>query len=109
MGVPRVNGAVAVSRAFGNIRHRVIIPEPDLLEIDLTGDEEFIIVACDGLWDVMTSKEVRTFVKKYMNKNGKRTKGISTALVDEALRRGSTDNVSVVFVEFKDWKAPKRQ
>ena len=107
-GIPRVNGAVAVSRAFGNIRHRVILPEPDITEMELTGDEEFLVVACDGLWDVMTSVEVRKFVKKFMSKHGKRTTGISEALVDEALRKGSTDNVSVVFVEFGWWKAVKR-
>ena len=106
--MPRVNGAVAVSRAFGNLRHRVIIPEPDITEIELTGDEEFLVVACDGLWDVMTSEDVRAFVKKFMTKNGKRTAGMSEALVDEALRKNSTDNVSVVFIEFNWWKEPKR-
>jgi len=108
MGVARVNGAVAVSRAFGNIRHRVIIPEPDVKELHLKGHEEFIVLACDGLWDVMTPSEVGKFVRRYMGENGRRTQGVSMALVDEALRRGSTDNVSVIFVEFKDWKGPKR-
>lgn len=108
-GVMRVNGVVAVTRSFGNIRHRVIIPEADISTFDLTGDEEYIVLACDGLWDVMDTVSVRRFVNNYMSRSGKRTKGISEALVDEALRLGSTDNVSVIFIEFFWWKTPKRQ
>ena len=105
----RVNGIVAVSRAFGNFRHKVIIPEADVKVFDLTGDEEYIVLACDGLWDVFTPAQVRKFVKKFMSKNGKHTKGMSEALVVEALRLGSTDNVSVVFIEFFGWKGVKRE
>jgi serine/threonine protein phosphatase PrpC len=106
-GVLRVNSAVAVSRAFGNIRHKVIIPEADVRVRELTGQEAFLVLACDGLWDVMTPQEVRQFVGIYFTRNGRRLKGISEALVDEALRRGSTDNVSVVFVQFNGWNMPK--
>ena len=35
-----------------------VIGEPDVSEYDLTGDEDFIVVACDGVWDVMNQKEV---------------------------------------------------
>ena len=107
-GIMRVNGSVAVSRAFGDVRHKVIIPEPDIVEHELYGDEEFIVLACDGLWDVMNPQQVRKFVNRYMSKNRNRTKGISEALVEESLRLGSTDNVSVVFIEFNSWKKPKR-
>jgi serine/threonine protein phosphatase PrpC len=86
----------------------VIIPEPDIVEHELYGDEEFIVLACDGLWDVMNPQQVRKFVNRYMSKNRNRTKGISEALVEESLRLGSTDNVSVVFIEFNSWKKPKR-
>lgn len=107
-GILRVNGIVAVTRAFGNIRHKVITPDADILEVDMRGDEQYVVLACDGLWDVMTPDAVRKFVKKYMKKHGNRTKGISEALVDESLKLGSTDNVSVVFIEFYQWKEPKR-
>ena len=36
-----------------------VIAEPDLREEILHDDDEFVIVACDGLWDVMSSKKVR--------------------------------------------------
>lgn len=104
----RVNGIVAVSRAFGNFRHKVIIPEADFKEFTLQGDEEYIVLACDGLWDVMDNDSLRKFINKYLAKNGRKTQGLSEALVNEALRLGSTDNVSVIFIEFNQWKEPKR-
>lgn len=107
-GVMRVNGVVAVSRAFGNLRHRVIIPEADVREFTLTGDEEYIVLACDGLWDVMTPSQVRRFVRKTLKKNKNSTKGMAEALVDESLRLGSTDNVSVIFIQFDWWQNPKK-
>lgn len=99
-GVARVNGIVAVSRAFGNLRLECIVPEPDIKEIDLDGSEDFIVLGCDGLWDVMDAAGTRMFAESFLKKNGGNTKGISEAFVDEALRLGSTDNVSVIFISF---------
>jgi protein phosphatase 1L len=50
MGVPRVNGILAVARAFGNynIRH-VIKADPDIFQREITSDDDFLILASDGL------------------------------------------------------------
>eukprot|EP00804_Cyclotella_cryptica_P003889 CCRYP_015747-RA/>CCRYP_015747-RA protein AED:0.30 eAED:0.30 QI:0/-1/0/1/-1/1/1/0/362 len=63
-------------------------------------DGEFLVVACDGLWDVMEDQEVVDLVRKFV---GNSTSGISQKqekaaqfLIDEALRRGSTDNITVI-------------
>lgn len=36
---------------------------PDVIVKDLTPDHEFIVLACDGIWDVMTNDEVVDFVR----------------------------------------------
>jgi serine/threonine protein phosphatase PrpC len=52
MGVPRVNRVLAVSRAFGNRTLRTVIrPDADIIQSDLA-NEDFLVVASDGLWDV---------------------------------------------------------
>ena len=58
---------------------------------------EFIIVACDGLWDVMEDDEAVEAVRAHVAKNGiaSRTE-VASILVNEALERGSTDNITVV-------------
>ena len=57
-------GDLAVARAFGDYDFKpeeqcVITADPDIfsMQLDCVADE-FIIVACDGLWDVMSSAEV---------------------------------------------------
>ena len=53
-----------------------------------------LILACDGLWDVFEDEEALSFCKGYVEQ---RT-NVAEALCEEAIRRGSTDNVSVVVV-----------
>ena len=81
--------------------------------------DEFILLASDGLWDVMSSQEVVQYVHKRLHaapKDGAaitcdedmaslkylRRKNMSRFIANEALRRGSGDNISVVIVWLKD-------
>lgn len=71
--VNRVNGNLALSRAFGdfvfkknplkNAKEQVVTVYPDVTVHDVTPDWEFVVLACDGIWDVMTSAEVVQFVR----------------------------------------------
>ena len=36
---------------------------PDVIEKPLTPDHEFMVLACDGIWDVLTNQEVVEFVR----------------------------------------------
>ncbi|KAL7472734.1 hypothetical protein ACHAXS_013105 [Conticribra weissflogii] len=64
-------------------------------------DGDFLIVACDGLWDVMEDQEAVDLVRKFSLENNPRSencskKEVASFLIEEALRRGSTDNITVV-------------
>ena len=63
-------------------------------------DGEFLIVACDGLWDVVDDQEavdlVRNFVDVSDNTEDDKRERSARFLIDEALRRGSTDNITVI-------------
>jgi len=66
----RVNGTMAVSRSIGDEpMANVLIAEPFMFERKLTGEEEFIVVATDGLWDVMKGEEVVDFVHQWIEKH----------------------------------------
>jgi len=75
--------------------------------------DEFVLLASDGLWDVMISQVVVGFVKNKMdpptppNYNSKvvsrmRRKNMSRYVANEALRRGTLDNVCVVLLWLND-------
>lgn len=66
-----MNGRLAVSRAIGDYGLKdVVIGEPDITCLALNGNEDFLIMACDGLWDyVATEDSVATCVYDILQKN----------------------------------------
>ena len=99
-GAWRVNGSLSVSRAIGDAEHKPYVwGQPDMATFDLDGTEDFIMLACDGLWDVLSRDRVVEVVTSHVF-TGSRD-GVAKALVDEAKSCGSSDNITVV-VAFLD-------
>lgn len=92
-----MNGILAVSRSFGDFKYGCVNPEPEIIEYQLTGEESFLVLACDGLTDVMEPLDVYNVATKCISQN-QNSDEVSRYLAEEALIRGSSDNVSVVFV-----------
>lgn len=69
----RVNGNLALSRALGDFvfkknetkkaEDQIVTAYPDVDIKDLTSDHEFIVLCCDGIWDVLSNEEVLEFVR----------------------------------------------
>ena len=67
-GVYRVNGNLAVSRAIGDRSERpAVSAEPDTMVLPIQPTDRFVVLASDGLWDVMSSNDVVRFVEKKLN------------------------------------------
>lgn len=47
----------------------MISAQPDVRRITLTDDDEFMVLACDGIWNFMTSEDVVKFVRAKMTEN----------------------------------------
>ena len=64
----RVNGQLAVSRALGDQDYKRNLPlvssEPDMTEHTIHEGDEFFILACDGLWDFVSSEQAVQFVRQ---------------------------------------------
>lgn len=68
----RVNGMLALSRALGDFEYKqnkllkakdqAVTAFPDVKCVQLTSDTEFVLLACDGIWDVMTSQVAINFI-----------------------------------------------
>ncbi|KAJ7341151.1 hypothetical protein JRQ81_004940 [Phrynocephalus forsythii] len=112
--IRRVNGSLAVSRALGDYDYKcvdgkgpteqLVSPEPEVYEIVRAEEDEFIVLACDGIWDVMSNEELCEFVKSRLEVSDDLEK-VCNWVVDTCLHKGSRDNMSIVLVCFSN--APK--
>ncbi|EFX85505.1 hypothetical protein DAPPUDRAFT_127609 [Daphnia pulex] len=67
-GAYRVNGQLAVSRAIGDAGYKpYVTAEPDMVAMTLDGQEDFLIIGCDGLWDTIGVDESAFIVLQYLH------------------------------------------
>ena len=97
-GIYRVNGNLALSRAIGDRSERPhVTAEPEVIALPLEKEDEFIILATDGLWDVFESNEAVDLVQRLIEQGLPRDQ-VARWIVEESMRRGTYDNVTVVIV-----------
>lgn len=101
-----LNGQLAVTRAIGDWHMKgakgspsPLSAEPELYEAILTEEDEFLILGCDGLWDVMSSQCAVSIARKELRIHNDPER-CSRELVREALRRNASDNLTVVIICF---------
>eukprot|EP01129_Flabellula_baltica_P003223 TRINITY_DN13032_c0_g1_i1.p1 TRINITY_DN13032_c0_g1~~TRINITY_DN13032_c0_g1_i1.p1 ORF type:complete len:430 (+),score=70.71 TRINITY_DN13032_c0_g1_i1:50-1339(+) len=95
--IHRINGQLAVSRALGDlIFEKYISHEPDVFKIEFTSNDDFLIVACDGLWDMVEDEEATQICKQFIEEGD--LLSASERLRDVSYFRGSTDNISVLVI-----------
>ncbi len=105
--------SIAVTRAIGDILYKDpeytnnvpsgLIPTPETLTIELTDEDQFLILACDGLWDVMSHQEACSLVVRAMEKLRSKDlpvdwRALAKLLATRAIKQGSTDNITVLIV-----------
>jgi protein phosphatase 1L len=96
VGTWRVGGVLAVSRAFGDrLLKQYVVAEPEIQEDTIEEGVDFLILASDGLWDVVTNQEAVSMVLSIED-----AQDAAKVLGDEAYRRGSADNITCLIVRF---------
>jgi len=109
----RVNGNLALSRAIGDFEFKktadlgpeqqIVTAFPDVTAHDITPDDEFLVLACDGIWDCMSSQSVIEFVRRGVAAKQELHK-ICENLMDNCLASNSDtggvgcDNMTVIIV-----------
>ncbi|XP_052488183.1 probable protein phosphatase 2C 27 isoform X1 [Gossypium raimondii] len=104
-----LNGQLGVTRALGDWhiegmketgeRIGPLSAEPELKMITLTKEDEFLIIGSDGIWDVFTSQNAIDFTRRRLQEHND-VKLCCKEIVEEAIKRGATDNLTVVVVCF---------
>ncbi|KAJ9673284.1 hypothetical protein PVL29_023088 [Vitis rotundifolia] len=108
-----LNGQLSVARALGDWHMKgpkgsacPLSAEPELQETLLTEDDEFLIMGCDGLWDVMSSQCAVTMARKELMLHNDPER-CSKELVREALKRSTCDNLTVIVICFSPDPPPR--
>lgn len=91
-GVARINGALNISRSFGDRKWKQFVTaRPYIVERRKRG-VEYIMLATDGVWDVMDAHEIDNVVKTSSCKSS------AANIIREAKRRGSGDNLTALVI-----------
>lgn len=86
-------GSYALSRALGDRENKMVIPDPEIKGIEIRPGDKRLILACDGIWDVITDEMAADLIR-----NEPDPQKAAEILKAAALDRGSGDNLSVMVI-----------
>lgn len=92
----RLSSHLAVSRAIGDFRVDGVSRTPDVTTHEIGPDDIRLVLACDGVFDVMENEEVGALVARVSDIHR-----AAATVRDEAIIRGSNDNVSVIVIDIE--------
>jgi serine/threonine protein phosphatase PrpC len=87
------NGGLAIARGVGDTMYgeQVVPCTPEILQYPRRPTDLALVAATDGVWDVMSNRDVCALVRQY-NKVGNAR--VAEAIIEESVRRGSGDNIT---------------
>lgn len=113
----RVNGELAMSRALGDYQYKrnkmlekdqqMVSCYPDIAVHIRSDVDQLLVVACDGVWDVMSNVESINFLQDIVLSEDRdmSSEAMAEALIDLSFGSGSTDNISAIVVKLTKSKA----
>ncbi|WOL02125.1 putative protein phosphatase 2C 52 [Canna indica] len=95
-GTWRVGGVLAMSRAFGNrLLKQYVVAEPEIREEVVNEELDLLVLASDGLWDVIPNEDVIALARME-----EEAEAAARKLTLTAFSRGSADNITCIVVRF---------
>lgn len=112
----RVNGNLNLSRSIGDLKYKqvpgispaeqIITSEPDILQVVLHAEDEFIILGCDGIWDCLSNENAVQFVRDRIDTKSPTEIGVE--MLDEIISDDPRvtqgiggDNMTVLIVDLR--------
>ncbi|KAL6524206.1 hypothetical protein OROMI_031301 [Orobanche minor] len=113
--VGRVNGSLNLARAIGDMEFKqnkylpaekqIVTANPDINIVELCDDDEFIVLACDGIWDCMSSQQLVDFIREQLKSESKLSlvceKVLDRCLAPSTAGGEGCDNMTMILVQFK--------
>ena len=104
----RINGQLMLTRVFGDFKFKKygVKCNPFVIRkvIDDNIENQFIIISSDGIWDLFEEKDIKEYIYKLVEKNKNNndnciTKIICKNLIDESIKAGGWDNMSIYAIK----------
>ncbi|KAI4376208.1 hypothetical protein MLD38_013995 [Melastoma candidum] len=111
----RVNGSLNLTRAIGDMEFKqnkflpaekqIVTANPDINIVELCEDDDFIVLACDGVWDCMSSQQLVDFIHNQLKEENKLSV-VCERVLDRCLAPSTAggegcDNMTMILVQFK--------
>lgn len=100
----RVNGNLALARALGDFEYKknadlspeqqIITCDPDITEHEITDEDEFLVLACDGIWDCLSSQQVVDVIRRLVSQ-GKQLPEVCEEICELCLAPDTTGGVGI--------------
>ncbi|KAL2236125.1 probable protein phosphatase 2C 60 [Sesamum indicum] len=111
----RVNGSLNLARAIGDMEFKqnkflpaekqIVTADPDINIVELCDDDEFVVLACDGIWDCMSSQQLVDFIREQLKSESKLSlvceKVLDRCLAPSTAGGEGCDNMTMILVQFK--------
>lgn len=111
-------GRLSVSRTFGDVEGKlvelggnpkVLVSTPDISSLPINDQLDFVVLACDGVFDKLDDKDINELVWSVVSKGGHSSVHEACAhsielIMKESLRRKTLDNVTVVMIAFEGFE-----
>eukprot|EP00123_Amoebidium_parasiticum_P007232 comp17977_c0_seq1/m.18360 comp17977_c0_seq1/g.18360 ORF comp17977_c0_seq1/g.18360 comp17977_c0_seq1/m.18360 type:complete len:346 (-) comp17977_c0_seq1:189-1226(-) len=96
----RVNGRLAMSRAIGDpeLKRFGVTAEPQIVDYNLTNEDVFLVLATDGVYDVLSNEQVCAVANTCQDPTE-----ASQELVSLSSQLGSSDNATAIVVRLGGW------
>lgn len=93
-------GRIAMSRCIGDYsfkteQHPLLTSRATTQTISIEPSHDFLVIACDGVWDFMTAKQVGQFIDERKTKSNV---CILNEMFDEIVKKGGSDNITCIIV-----------
>lgn len=111
----RVNGSLNLARAIGDmefkqnkflpVEKQIVTANPDINTVELCDDDDFVVLACDGIWDCMSSQQLVDFIHDQLKLETKLS-AVCERVLDRCLAPSTVtgegcDNMTMILVQFK--------
>ncbi|CAD8072584.1 unnamed protein product [Paramecium sonneborni] len=103
--IPRINGELAVTRAFGDKKHRQsgLIAIPEIMIHKIQEKDKYLILASDGFWDIIKNEELQNLIENW---NKKEIDQLAQYLLEKASSKNTNykkDNMTLIIVDIQSY------